>query len=234
MDRIREYYTPLWRANVTVDFAHPETDLGGYKLVVVPNLYQVSDEAAANLVGYVERGGTLVMGPFSGVSDTDERIRLGGYPAPFRELLGLRIEEYWPLPDDQPLELRSDLLGDFTASSWGEWLTADGATPLAQIASGPLAGIPAVLSHDYGAGTAWYVATVPTQERVLARLLEVACAKAGVQPVLPDLPAGVEAIRRGDFVFVLDHNSCGVEIRSSVEIRSGVEISTAGTKPARR
>lgn len=216
MDRLREYYTPLWRANVTVDFAHPEAgDLGRYKLVVVPNLYQVSDEAAANLVGYVERGGALVMGPFSGVSDPDERIRLGGYPAPFRELLGLRVEEYWPLPDDQPLELRSELFGDFTAASWGEWLTADGATPLAEIASGPLAGIPAVLSHRYGAGTAWYVATLPTEERVLSRLMEVACEKAGVQPVLPDLPAGVEAVRRGDFVFLLNHDTCTVEIRSN-------------------
>ena len=27
IDRLREYYTPLWKANVTVDFVHPEADL---------------------------------------------------------------------------------------------------------------------------------------------------------------------------------------------------------------
>ena len=213
VDRIREYYTPLWKTNVTVDFVHPEADLSGYKLVVAPNLYQVSDAAADNVIGYVQRGGNLVVGPFSGVSDPDERIRLGGYPAPFRELLGLRIEEYWPLPDAEPLALRSELFGDFGAKSWAEWLSVGTGTALAEIASGPLAGIPAVVRNDYGAGATWYVATLP-EDRVLARLLALACERAGVEPVLPDLPDGVEAVRRGDHIFVFDHDKGTVDIRS--------------------
>ncbi|OLE27022.1 MAG: beta-galactosidase [Catenulispora sp. 13_1_20CM_3_70_7] len=213
VDRVREYYTPLWKANVTIDFVHPESDLSRYKLVVVPNLYQVSDQAAENIVGYVEHGGHLVMGPFSGVADPDERIRLGGYPAPFRELLGLRVEEYWPLPDAEPLALRSELFGDFRAESWAEWLTAtDSATPLAEIASGPLAGIPAIVRNEYGAGTAWYVATLP-EERVVARLLALVCEQAGVEPAVPGLPESVEAVRRGEFVFLLDHGSGEADIR---------------------
>jgi beta-galactosidase len=217
LDRIREYYTPLWRANVTTDFAHPEADLSPYKLIVVPNLYQVSDAAARNLVGYVAGGGHLVMGPFSGVSDPDERIRLGGYPAPFRELLGLRIEEYWPLPDDLPLAAEavdSELpeLGGFTATSWAEWLTADTAVPVATFTDGPLAGIPAILRNDYGEGAAWYVATLP-EPAALTRLLDLVCARAKVEPVLPDLPPGVEAVRRGDRVFLLDHRDESVELR---------------------
>ena len=212
VDRIREYYTPLWKANVTVDFACPDADLGAYKLVVVPNLYQVSDAAADCLIRYVERGGRLVMGPFSGVSDPDERIRLGGYPAPFRALLGLRVEEYWPLPDEHPLEVRSELFGDFTAVSWAEWLTADTALPLAEISGGPLHGIPAILRNAYGEGAAWYVATLP-ESWALARLLDLVCAEARVEPVLGGLPPGVEAVRRGDLLFLLDHNDETVQIR---------------------
>ncbi|NUR28717.1 MAG: beta-galactosidase [Catenulispora sp.] len=214
VDRIREYYAPLWKANVTVDFVHPEADLGRYKLVVAPNLYQVSDAAAENVVEYVRSGGHLVVGPFSGVTDPDERVRLGGYPAPFRELLGLRIEEYWPLPDAEPLTLRSERFGDFSAVSWAEWLTTDGGTALAEIVSGPLAGIPAIVRNDFGAGAAWYVATLP-EERVVADVLAMACEQAGVAPVLSGLPDGVEAVRRGDFVFVLDHRNGTVEIRSA-------------------
>jgi len=211
LDRIREYYTPLWRANITADFAHPEADLSTYKLVVVPNLYQVTDVAAANLVRYVERGGHLVMGPFSGVSDPDERIRLGGHPVPFRELLGLRIEEYWPLPDE-PLTVESAELGDFTAATWAEWLTAEGATVVATFTSGPLSGIPAVLRNSHGEGTAWYVATLP-EPAALARILGAACHAAGAEPVLPGLPPRVEAIRRGDKVFLLNHDDESVQIR---------------------
>jgi beta-galactosidase len=222
VDRIREYYTPLWRANVTVDFAHPDADLTGYKLVIVPNLYQVSDTAAANLVGYVGGGGRLVMGPFSGVSDPDERIRLGGYPAPFRDLLGMRVEEFWPLPDEQPLEVRSELFGDFTAVSWAEWLTTDGAQPLAEFAHGPLAGIPALLRNEYGAGAAWYVATLP-EAWTLARLLEMACAEAGVEPAHQGLPDGVEAVRRGDLLFLLNHNDESLEIRRRADAGAGAD-----------
>ena len=212
LDRVREYYTPLWRANVTTDFARPEADLSSYKLVIVPNLYQVTDAAAQNLVEYVRAGGHLVMGPFSGVSDPDERIRLGGHPVPFRELLGLRIEEYWPLPDELSVAVESAELGEFTASSWAEWLTADTATPLATYTNGPLAGIPAILRNEYGEGTAWYVATLP-EPIALARLLSAVCGQADVQPVLPDLPPGVEAVRRGEKIFLLNHNDESVEIR---------------------
>jgi hypothetical protein len=31
------------------------------------------------------------------------------------------------------------------------------------------------------------------------------CGEAGVEPVLPGLPAGVERVRRGDHIFVLNH-----------------------------
>ena len=227
VDRIREYYTPLWKANVTVDFARPDADLSAYKLVVAPNLYQISDAAADNLIRYVERGGRLVMGPFSGVSDPDERIRLGGYPAPLRDLLGIRIEEYWPLPDEHPLEVRSELFGDFTAVSWAEWLTADTARPLAEISGGPLGGIPAILRNAYGEGAAWYVATLP-ESWALARLLDLVCAEACVEPVRGGLRPGVEAVRRGDLVFLLDHNAESVEIRPwrepETDSESGAEV----------
>ncbi|MGH3415149.1 MAG: beta-galactosidase [Actinocrinis sp.] len=218
LDRIREYYTPLWRANITTDFARPEADPGPYLLVLAPSLYQVTDAAAANLVRYVERGGHLVMGPFCGVSDPDERIRLGGHPAPFRELLGLRIEEYWPLPDE-PFPVRSAEFGDFTASGWAEWLRPTTAVPVAEYADGPLAGIPAVLRNDFGAGTAWYLATLPEPD-ALARLLKAACTRAAVEPVLPDLPPGIEAVRRGDKVFLLDHAALTVQIKGADRTRT--------------
>jgi beta-galactosidase len=211
LDRVRDFYTPLWRANVTCDFVPPTGDLAGYPLLLVPNLYQVSDAAAAHLIDYVAAGGTLLMGPFSGVSDPAERIRLGGYPAPFRDLLGLRIEEYWPLADADVLTVRSAELGDFTAHSWAEWLTPRGAEPVATIEGGPLDGIPALLRHGYGAGTAWYLATLP-EAAALDRLLRRVCADAGVTPVLPDLPPGVEAVRRGDKIFLLHHADPGQRV----------------------
>ena len=79
--QLYSYYKPLFDRNITVDFAHPESDLSRYKLVIAPNLYLVNDSAARNIHRYVEDGGTLLMSFFSGIVDENEHIRLGGYPA---------------------------------------------------------------------------------------------------------------------------------------------------------
>lgn len=216
VDRIYEYYKQLWQANITCDFVPAEGDLGRYKLVLVPNLYQITDAAGRNFERYTEAGGTLVVGPFTGVTDEDERVRLGGYPASLGPLLGIRIEEYWPLEADVRLQVRSAELGAFTAGTWAEWFdpAATSADVVASIEGGPLDGQPAVLANRHGNGVAWYVATLPEPD-ALGRLLRRIAAEAGADPVLPDLPEGVEAVRRGEKVFLLDHRTREAEIRSA-------------------
>ena len=152
------------------------------------------------------------MGPFSGVADRDERILTGGWPGPWQDLFGVRVEEHWPLA--APVEVASALLGNFTAADFAEWAQARGAETVAHVRGGPLDGRPMVLRHRYGAGTAWYVATLPSADG-MRRLLARVCADAGVRPVLPGLPEGVEAVRRGGWVFLLHHDTGEVEIRAA-------------------
>jgi beta-galactosidase len=214
VDRLYEYYKQLWQANITCDFVRAEGDLSRYRLVLAPNLYQITDAASRNLERFVEAGGTLVIGPFSGVTDPDERVRLGGYPGSLRELLGIRIEEYWPFEDGVELRVSSPRFGEFTAHRWAEWfdLDATSADVLAKIEGGPLDGHPAVLVNHYGDGAAWYVATLP-RDAALGRLLRTIATDSGVAPVLPNLPEDVEAVRRGDRIFVLNHRTREVEVR---------------------
>jgi beta-galactosidase len=83
---------------------------------------------------------------------------------------------------------------------------------VAAIEGGVLDGHPALTANRYGDGIAWYVATLP-EEAALGRLLRSVAAESGVTPVLPGLPEGVEAVRRGDRIFVLDHRTREVEVR---------------------
>ena len=99
IELLREFYRPLFEAGVNADFAHPESDLSGYRLVLVPALYLVSDAGADNVRRFAADGGTVLVSFFSGIVDPHDRIRLGGYPAPWRDLLGLRVEEFAPLPE---------------------------------------------------------------------------------------------------------------------------------------
>jgi len=215
-ERVRAHYLPLWRENVTVDVVTPEADLSGYRLVVVPNLYLCTDEAAANLRRHVEGGGHLLMSFFSGIADACDRIRLGGYPGAFRDLLGLRVEEFWPLSGGETARLDTGRQADL----WADHIVPEGAEVLARYVDGPLAGEPAVTRHAFGAGTATYLGTRP-DERAMRELVRDTLRRAGVRPVVGGLPEGVEAVRRGDRLFLLNHNDHPV-------LAAGTELAPLG------
>ncbi|MET9115819.1 beta-galactosidase [Streptomyces longwoodensis] len=212
LDRVRSWYEPLWRAGVAVDFVRPDADLSAYRLVLAPSLYLVDDAGAANLTAHAARGGTLAVGFHSGMVDASCHVRPGGYPGAFREALGVRTDELFPL---LPGETRA-LTGGGTATLWSERVRLAGARAVTAYADGPLAGVPAVTRHAHGEGTAWYVATHP-DAATLGELLRGMCAEAGVRPVLDGVPEGVEAVRRrgedADYLFLIDHGGDGARVR---------------------
>jgi len=105
IEAVRQAHRVLYRHGVTADLLHPSADLSAYPLVLVPNLYLLCDADADNLRRYVSGGGTLVVSYLSGVADEHARVRLGGYPGALRDLLGIRVEEFHPLPPDVALTL---------------------------------------------------------------------------------------------------------------------------------
>jgi beta-galactosidase len=196
-DVLRAWHRALWEAHLTTDFAHPEHDLSAYRLVVVPQLYLLTDAAIDNLVAYVRGGGTLVCGFLTGIADEDDRVREGGMDPRLRELFGIRIlHEWWPLDAGESAECDG-----FRGTLWSEEIEADAdAVTESVYKGGELDGLPAVLRK----GRARYVSTLP-EPGALTDLLATVAAEAGVRPVLDGLPARVEAVRRGDLLFLLNH-----------------------------
>ena len=214
------HYAPLWDAHVTTDVVHPTADLARYRLVVVPNLYLVDAAAAANICRYVREGGRLLMSFFSGIVDECDRIHLGGYPAPFRELLALRVDEFWPLPENEAIGVAFADGSEARGSMWSEWIEAEGADVLATFSEGALAGRPAVTRNEFGRGVAWYVGT-RLDEQSMRRLVSVVLREAGVEPPLANLPDGIETVLRhgprGRYVFLLNHSDHEVVVQSPVD-----------------
>jgi beta-galactosidase len=220
--QLEAYYRPLFEANVTADFARPTDDLSRYKLVIAPSLYLVSDEGAANLASYVEKGGHLLMTFFSGIADANEHIRLGGYPQPFVRVLGLQVLDWVPLGDAEKVAVQfaeggsagNGSAGGATGEIWAELLDVHGAEVMATFASSHLNGSAAVTLNRFGAGTAEYVST-HLDASALAQLVRSACQRVGVTPVMT-VAAGVEAVQRdvpgGSILFLLNHGNATVEI----------------------
>jgi beta-galactosidase len=270
------HYAPLFGAGVTCDVVRPSADLSRYRLVVVPNLYMVGEEGAANLTEFVRGGGHLVVSFFSGVVDECDRVHPGGAPGPLAGVLGLRVAEFWPLAKGEHVDLAEAEPGWFTASPaqprraldarfprrsslapqssarrsasrpasaarssgavaegslWSEEVRLDAASPLATFASGVLAGQPAVARNRFGAGTAYYLATRPAPAAMRSVLGHV-CAEAGVEPALPGLPDGTEAVVRHAedgtrYAFVLNHGDRSVSVpmpTGGLDPRTGANV----------
>ncbi|UED86449.1 beta-galactosidase [Streptomyces profundus] len=201
------WHHALWQRNLTCDFAPPEADLSGYKMVVIPQLYLLSDAALDNLLAYVAGGGTLVCGFFTGVADEDDRVREGLVDERLRRVLGLAVHEWAPLSAGESVRLDDGTRGTL----WSEELELAGAETVAAYADGELAARPAVTRHRHGRGTAWYLSTLP-EPPALVELLATAAGEAGVTPPLPALPADVEAVRRGGHLFLINHGADAVTV----------------------
>ncbi|MFF5207401.1 beta-galactosidase [Streptosporangium sp. NPDC000396] len=226
------WYEAMWRAGVSVDVVPPSADLGGYRLVLAPTLYLTADATVRRLTEYVEAGGHLLTTYFSGIVDENDHIRLGGYPGAFRDLLGIRVEEFFPLLPGTSAEVRPDAPGPmWAASAWTEQLELTTASTVAAYVDGPLPGVPAVTLNRYGRGLAWYVAT-QLEPAGIAALLERVREQAGVMPVAQATP-GLELVRRtgpeAGYLFAINHEDESAWLRAGgTDLLTGAEHDPAG------
>ncbi|MFE5398317.1 beta-galactosidase [Streptomyces sp. NPDC056568] len=209
-----DWYSALLALGVRADVVTTGAGLGRHRVLIAPVLHLVPAELAKDLTRYAEQGGHLVTTYFSGVVDENDHIWLGGYPGALRDLLGIRVEEFGPLPAGQSVELDDASTGTL----WTDHITvtAPGTEVLAHYATGPHAGRPAVTRRAAGSGSAAYVSTRLGAEGLaplLPRLLE----PAGVTSELPAAVRGsVEAtVRRGPggrFLFLVNRTDGSVTV----------------------
>ncbi|GAA1533227.1 beta-galactosidase [Microbacterium ginsengiterrae] len=213
MEQMNRWYRSLWRRGIPVDVLHPDADLDGYRVILVPHAYILSDAAAAALAAAVERGAQVVVGPFSGVADDNAGILQGRSPVQLRTLIGASGEE-WSGILPGSLRLAGDLAAaddpQPTASILAERLRVEGGEVIATHDGGELDGIPAIVRST---GT-WYLGTV-VSDGTLDAVLAGALAAAHVTGPIPGvevLPDGLEAVRRGDVLFLLNHTHHPIDV----------------------
>ncbi|MGV8883709.1 MAG: beta-galactosidase [Rhodoglobus sp.] len=204
LDQVHDTYRALRASGLTVDVVAPSADLSKYKLVLVPHLYMVDPVDSAAITNYVAGGGHAIVTFYSGIVDLDDRVIPDGYPGAFRDMLGLRVEEFVPLLPGTELTL-----SDGSRSRlWAERMTLATADPVVSYTDGPVAGGHAVTRNKFGSGTAWYVSTV-LEPQVLARVVNEAAALAAVTVSASEGNSQVEILRRSapdrSYLFIINH-----------------------------
>ncbi|MFG1710552.1 beta-galactosidase trimerization domain-containing protein [Nonomuraea sp. M3C6] len=146
------------------------------------------------------------------------RVRLGGYPGAWRDLLGVTVEEFFPL--DGPIRLASGATG----SVWSEVAHATGAKVLDAYATGE----PAWTRNEWGKGAAHYL-TTRLDDTALAEVLATVCAESNVEPAAQAAP-GVEVVRRSHpdgraYLFAINHTEEDADVTTpggeTITIRAG-------------
>ncbi|WP_353808995.1 beta-galactosidase [Agromyces sp. SYSU T00194] len=234
---VRRWYRALHRRHMQVDIVPPERVDDRYDLAVAPLLYLLRDAGGAALTRFVEGGGHLLAGPFTDVVDANDRLRDGGYTTLLGDVLGLRVEDFGALvPVDDPgpgarTALVDATFGAFTGTLLAEELLVEEASVVARYADGRLRGAPVLTRNDAGAGSAWYIGTVPDEagaDLVAGHVL----AAAGVEPVVPGLPSTVEAARRGELVTLVNFGDATVRIAvDGRELATGDEVAEVVLEP---
>ena len=267
---LRAWHRTFYEAGHVVDIVSTDQlTAGRYKVVVVPEMFAVDEDAAQTLRSVAEAGAQVVVVAPAGTVDRDLHAYLDN--SPLVDVAGVRLVESWTSsvsdgdtgairdylysnPDprvdritravddpfdgapvlaeaiDESLQRALRRVGEqsdvLQGTRWAELLEVDeDVTVLARFAASgsakDLAGLPAVTRRELGKGRVLYSSVdLDSMGRLaLARLAGAyaglpagGLAAAGVLGGVTDLPDGVEAVRRGDLLFLLNHGEGSAEI----------------------
>lgn len=208
---------------IACGFIHPEDDLSKLKLLYVPHWVMWKDEWTERLKSFAEQGGTVVFGARTGTRDENNHVIRETAPGTsLSKLTGVRVEDFGRLaapgakglfevmersgglvvPPNRPAEShrreRRFKIGnrELTAGYFYENLSVDGDVETIATWSNRYAdGRPMATSRKVGKGRVVYLGTYLTPDLTEA-LSERLFGDAGIEPLIADLPEGVEVTMR--------------------------------------
>ena len=235
-ETLMEHYRALLRRGVNVDIIDEHADFSGYRLIAAPMLYMVKPGVAERLESFAENGGTFVATCRTGCVDQDDLCFLGGFPGPLRRLLGVWIEETDALFDDEQNHILMNDDARFPCGTMCDLIHAETAQVLGVYGDDFYADTPAVTVNLFGSGRAYYIATRPDMD-FLERFYAKALAEAEIEPLLADLPAGVQVSSRtgADAEYLFVQNFSGQPVRidlpQSTDMLTGEAVSGSVALP---
>ncbi len=208
----------LARLGVVADAVSIDADLTRYKVLIAPSVHVCPPATAERLAAFVRAGGTLILGPRSGVKESEGAIVDALLPGPLREVAGCYVEEYDAFSQIPGLEMRVRCPANHLYRAYGlaDVLVPEGDAEVSHRYEGRYyAGKPAVVRHAYGKGCCFYVGTVMEPAGLIGFLRYGVLPGAGVA-VLSDLPECVEVSYRSRggtrYAFYLNHSDAAVKV----------------------
>jgi beta-galactosidase len=243
------YYKALQKEGVNVDFTHLNSSLDGYRLLILPAPYIVREEAVQKLKEFVNKGGILLLTFRSGVKNEDNIPTEKTLPGLFRDLAGVRVEEYEALEGSwkvsysvtpgvsYSVELDGKI---FPCCYTADWVVPENAKVICRYREKHLKDYAAVTVNHLGAGRVYYVGTYFSIDEAYSLLLKKILKGVPLKRYF-SAPYGVEVYMREKgskhYAFILNHNEKKAEVKINnsgfyMDIISGNTVKNKITLPA--
>ena len=216
-EHLLDVYRGFLNAHVALDVVSEKDPLTGYRLVLVPSMFVLTAETAANLERFAADGGIVVFTPRTGVKDEHNAVVNLELPGLVASMCGLGIEEQISIPADRDNQIRFEgpgLQGVFPTFALADVLAPKSAKVIAWHVGDFYDGKPAATINAFGKGTVVYLGVMGDRAYYDA-VGRWACGLAGIEPAI-DAPAGVEIAERHQggerIVFVLNHTEAAQTI----------------------
>jgi beta-galactosidase len=230
---IFDLYRGFFYNNIPVDIVSEGDPLTGYKVVVVPAMYVLTEETAANLEKFAANGGIVVFTPRTGVKDNFNTVVDVKLPGLVSKMCGIEIDEYVSMAIDENNRVRfghPDLEDEFSTSVWADVIEPKGAEVIAWHIQDYYAGKPAATINPFMNGKVIYLG-IMGDSAYYTEIARWISGLAGIENLM-DTPPGVEVSARWQgekrLLFVLNHLSEAQEISlkgSSLDLLSGKILS---------
>ncbi|MEK4364591.1 beta-galactosidase [Paenibacillus sp. FSL M8-0212] len=221
IDNLSSMHNAFLKMGVGTDVINWTEELNGYKLVVVPSLFLLSEEVAQRLERFAAKGGTVVLTNRTGVKNMRNVCEMLPLPGLLAEAAGVVVSEYDAIGNSEH-RIRNAEGKTFATKQWCDLLELRGTEPIAWYDNDFYEGVPAVTVNKLGEGEVYYVGTWP-EPSYFYQLFEGILKEKDLAPKI-QLPEGIElSIRtKGEqnFLFLINLMNEQREITLDVPYRS--------------
>lgn len=175
-----------------------------YKVVYMPAYNIVDPDEMEKITKYVKNGGTLVTTFRSGTRDTCNNLFTTTLPCAFAELAGIEVEEFTALRKTAHVEG----VVNSKVQIWCDIIHPITAKTLCTYSDCYFKGKGAITVNNYGKGKVYYIGC-DLETEALKSLVRYISENSEIKIV--DAPEGVEIVRRGGCIIVMNHNDFPVQ-----------------------
>lgn len=195
-------------------FVHPRDDLSDVKLYVVPHWAMFDPAWEEPIRRWVEAGGTLLVGAISATRDMHNNVVTQTAPGSLADLTGITVTDYTRVNEPRHRPMAIDFDNDTPPIAGEHWIeslaTASDVEVIGRWRGQWLDGQPAVTQRKFGKGHVFYAGAWLTPSLIQA-LLPNLIERAGIKPLIENLPPRVEAVQRVGadhrLTFIMNHGA---------------------------